>query len=132
MQESFLLGATAKTAPDREALQQQKLRLQNAKNIITTLTIMQSKPLMPMLSIPPLFEQPSKETCWHVGWCHTRVTVDPSALVLDCGQKEHWQHGLCVGLIWFWLFQRTAQYYCCPLVFSSVHTYCLPNVLCFL
>jgi len=63
MQESFLLGATGKTAPDREALQQQKLRLQNAKNIMTTLTIMQSKPLMSMLSIPPLFEQPRKETC---------------------------------------------------------------------
>ena len=60
--ETLLLGATTKTMPDRQALQQQRLRLQNAEKIMTSLTMttlnfnqLQLKPLVCMVSPPPVF-----------------------------------------------------------------------------
>jgi len=65
---TLLLGATTKTVPGKQALQQQRLRLQNAKNTmnpkaITTFNQLQLRPLVCMASPPAFFEWPRKETC---------------------------------------------------------------------
>jgi len=49
--QTLLLGATAKTLPDRQALQQQRLRKQNAKNTMTSkvITIFNQLQLRPLV-----------------------------------------------------------------------------------
>jgi len=57
---TLLLGATTKTLPDRQVLRLRRLRLQNAKNTITskaitTLNPLKLRQLVCMVSLPPLF-----------------------------------------------------------------------------
>ena len=127
-----LLNVITKTVTFRQASQQQRLRLQNAKHTTTSskvsaFNLWQLKPLVCMAGAPFLS-------------CLARKLVDMS------GDPREWQlfhQGLPLAVLrWnaasilacaqVWsdcsYSQRTKQYYCPPLASVSMHSYCSPNV----
>ena len=118
-------------------LQQQRLRLQNAKNTmtfkaITTFNQLQLKPLVIMACPPPLLSGLAKKLVMSGDprehqWLHQRLSLAvvkrTTASTLACVQV--WSNIICS--LFFSCFWCTDQYRCLPLAPISIYSHCLVN-----